>query len=356
MFSEVRRYGFINAKLKTRLSLLLPPDFFARLSRSPNLTEAMILLKDTEYAGAEAAYRTTGDLKMSELSLLSSEIEVLTGIQRHVDGPVKDFVNALILRYETENLKQALRLWFDKTVRGRDISVESGYMLKKPVLSRLPLDAVLGARNFDELVQAFPEGPSRALLLANREKVETTKSLFSVEIALDIRFYRELKDAAACLSDKDRDIINRLIGVEIDLENITRLMRFHYFYKFDPDLISRYSLPGGLRIKPGLLEQTAHSPDEAFSRLAASGYASLSALGTAKSEAGSPFARMELIGGLLDEILKKEISRMLGGDPFTIGIILSYFILKRQEIRRISSILNGVYYRLPEDRMRRLYT
>ena len=355
MFKEVRRYGFINAKLKTRLSLLLGEDFFSRLSRCPNLTEAMILLKDTEYADAEAAYRATGDLKMSELALLSSEIEVLTGIQRHVDGPVKAFVDALILRYETENLKHALRLWFDRTIRQRDIGLESGYLLKKPALSRLPLDAVLAARNFDELIEAFPSGAYRSIIENNRNEVESAKTLFPVEIALDIRFYRELHEAAEPLDAKDRQIIRRMIGVEIDMENITRLMRFHYFYKFDADKISRYALPGGFRVKGDMLSQAADSPDEAFARLSTSGYPSLSALATVKGETGHPFARMELIDGLLEEVLKKEISKMLGGNPFTIGIILSYFILKRQEIRRLSSILNGVYYRLPEERMRRLY-
>jgi len=42
---------------------------------------------------------------------------------------------------------------------------------------------------------------------------------------------------------------------------------------------------------------------------------------------------------------------MLSGYPFTVGIVLAYFVLKRNEMRKVRSILNAKYYKLSEERL-----
>jgi vacuolar-type H+-ATPase subunit C/Vma6 len=48
---------------------------------------------------------------------------------------------------------------------------------------------------------------------------------------------------------------------------------------------------------------------------------------------------MRLIENLLYEILLKEVRKTLAGNPFTIGTIFGYLILKRKETRNIISLL-----------------
>jgi len=45
------------------------------------------------------------------------------------------------------------------------------------------------------------------------------------------------------------------------------------------------------------------------------------------------------IENFLYEILLKEVKTALGGDPFTIGTVLGYLILKRRETKNIISLL-----------------
>jgi len=45
------------------------------------------------------------------------------------------------------------------------------------------------------------------------------------------------------------------------------------------------------------------------------------------------------------------VRRILGGYPFTVGVIMAYFILKGEEIRRIVTLLNAKSYGWPEDRI-----
>jgi len=49
--------------------------------------------------------------------------------------------------------------------------------------------------------------------------------------------------------------------------------------------------------------------------------------------------------------LALEVKKMLAGYPFTIGIILAYFILKANEIRKIMTVLNAKFYNWPEERI-----
>jgi vacuolar-type H+-ATPase subunit C/Vma6 len=62
-------------------------------------------------------------------------------------------------------------------------------------------------------------------------------------------------------------------------------------------------------------------------------------------------ARLTMIERILDEIMRIEVRKILTGYPFTIGIILSYFILKTNEIRKIMTVLNAKFYDWPEDRI-----
>ena len=62
-------------------------------------------------------------------------------------------------------------------------------------------------------------------------------------------------------------------------------------------------------------------------------------------------SRLQLIHRILEEIMKQEVHRILAGYPFSIGIILAYFILKENELKKIRTILNAKKYNLKPQRI-----
>ena len=76
MASPLSKYSFINAKLRARISKILPDETFSQLAKAPFLDEALALLRETPFAGLEEIYSATGDLKQAELELLKNEIEL----------------------------------------------------------------------------------------------------------------------------------------------------------------------------------------------------------------------------------------------------------------------------------------
>ena len=122
MKSPLSKYAFINAKLRTRISMILTDEFMDRPARAHTLLEAIEQFRGTDYQQIETVYDRTGDLKMVEYELFKREIAIHVEMEKYTEGEVLDFVSALTTRYEIETLKQILRLWFDKVVRNRDIT------------------------------------------------------------------------------------------------------------------------------------------------------------------------------------------------------------------------------------------
>ena len=63
-------------------------------------------------------------------------------------------------------------------------------------------------------------------------------------------------------------------------------------------------------------------------------------------------SKLIMIEEILNNTLKNEVKKILSGYPFTIGTVLSYFILKSGEIHKIRTILNGINYGMESERIK----
>ena len=352
MAGLAHKYGFINAKLRARLSKILPDEFTAELARTHTLTEAVQLLHGTDFAVVEEVYDQTGDIKMAEMELARKEARIYLELEDLVKEEVRAIVFALAERFEIENLKNALRLWFDAHIRGRRIDTAAGYLMRDRIHRELDLDAVINAANLEEVVQALGTTPYAAVVAARTAEVLKRQSLFPVEVALDHLFYRQLLAAVEGLQPRDRAIARRMIGAEIDLQNINWLVRFKGFYKLSQDEAMAFAIPAGVNLSPEQVAEAYSSDNPAgiLSSLVRKKYSGLSAMLTPKEYAES-YSRLVMIERILDQILLIEVRHLLAGFPFTVGIILAYFVLKSAEIRRIMTILNAKFYNWPEERI-----
>jgi V/A-type H+/Na+-transporting ATPase subunit C len=348
----VQKYAFINAKLRARISKILPEEVSSEMSRAKSLSEAMEHLRNTDFALVENVFGKTGDLKMAELELARKEVKLYLELEALTKDEVRAIVYALAERFEVENLKHALRLWFDNRVRGRRIDAAVGYLLRDRVHRDLPLDRIVNSGSLEEAAEALAGTPYGELVGRQAEEVARVQSLFPVEIALDHYFYRQLLAAVDGLGPRDREIARRMIGAEIDLANINWLIRFKGFYKLPPERALACAIPEGIHFS---LQDVAKAyamdnPSTVLTELVRHRYPGLGGLLTPK-EATESYARLVLIERILAEILMLEVRHLLVGYPFTIGILLAYFVLKSAEIRRIRTVLNAKFYDWPEERI-----
>ncbi len=351
MAGPLAKYAFINAKVRARISKLLSEETLQQMIRAGSLDEALGLLHDTPFNVLGDSYSTSGDLKLGELALVKNEISVYVTIEKYVHKETRNFVHALLYRYEIDNLKNAIRLFFDRKIRKRSIDETVHYILYDKVNHDLAIDAIVNADSLDDIAKALKSTPYGSIVDDYKERVMQDGSLFRLEVALDHFFYKNLIYQTNSLSKTDRKEALRLIGVEIDLQNVNWIMRFKNFYSLPLDDVLELIIPSGFNLGSELIQDTysVQNVTGILQGVVKKNYPGLSTLLTARVPDSS--SRFLLIDRVLEQIMKQEIQRILAGYPFTIGILLSYFMLKRNEIKQVRTVLNAKQYTISEERI-----
>lgn len=349
MAGHVSRYAYINAKLRARISTMLAESFFERMEEAYSIGDAFVLLKDTPYAGLSEVYDRTGDLKAVELELLRHEVALYRDLGRQGDESVGELVTAIQLRYEILVLKRALRLWFDRVIRGRSIDDALPYLFRDPICYPIDVDAIVAAGSIDDIASTLHKTPYAELMSGAANTVMTKRTLFPVETGLDRLFFRRLLDVLQRLDRRDSEIASKLVGVQIDIENINRLVRFKEAYHLPQEEILADLIPRGYRLSPKIIDSILASQDAGvrIAEILGGEYPELHAVISGARPSAQLPARLLLIERVLEEVLAIEVRRVLAGYPFTIGVVISYFLLAEAETRRLRSILNAKFYGPP---------
>jgi len=351
MAGPLSKYALINAKLRARISQILPDEVFSQMAKAPSIDAALALLRDTPFADLETIYSETGDLKLAELDLLKREIELYRGVRRFLHNSPKKVVDALLTQFEIENLRNAIRVYFDRKIRHRPVDTSIHYVLHEPIIHAIPIDVILNAESFEEIAGVCDGTPYGQIIRKYSPTVEEEQSLFRMEMGFDFYYFSNLIEAIDDLDRRDRATALRLIGVEIDLRNISRIIRFKSFYDLPLDAILKTIIPGGFNLTKGIIDELYRAQNVAsvLQGFVEGKYPGLTALLSAQASGST--ARLVLIQRILDEIRRHEVQRILGGYPFTIGIILSYFVLKSEEIKKIRMVLNAKLYGRAQERI-----
>jgi len=349
--SPLSRYAYINAKLRARISKILASATFDQLAKAPSLDAALAVLRDTAFAGLEGIYARTGDLKQAELELLKTEICLYRDIREYLHANSLQLIDALLTQFEIDNLKNAIRIYFDRQVRERTVDASVHYILHARIIHDLPIDIILNANSLDEIAGVLTSTPYGSIIRRYGHTVESSGSLFRLEIALDHFYYENLEKAIQRLDKRDQTIAIRLMGIEIDLQNISWIMRFKNFYDLPLETVLATIIPGGFNFSKTVISALYRTQNitSLLQGFVKGKYPGLSAL--CDSQATDSDSRLRLIQLILGEIKQHEVKRILSGYPFTIGIILAYFQLKRDELQKIRLVLNAKQYGQPQERI-----
>lgn len=341
--TAVSEYGFINAKLRARISSILTEDFRRGIINTDNIEGAVQFLSNQGFPFASDIWNNTGDIQSLEFEFFKKNIDNYKLIMKHTEGLLKDFTNVLSIKPEIENIKASLRLWYGSRIRKRPVSYRSAYLYKDRIYENIDWDELINAVNYEDIQLVFQNTIYNSVFSAY-SVVDANDRLFEIETALDRLYYRYLFESSNKLKKTDKAIVNDILSTEIDLQNISWLIRYRHFYKIDIKEMGRILIPGGHGLELDSLLKNEDSADSGFSPvdILKKSYPELSALSISDKHHFSGQAL--LFEQLLDETRKRKFSGILLGYPFTIGIILVFFFMSESEQRFISSVLNGKNY------------
>ncbi|MFA4992089.1 MAG: V-type ATPase subunit [Candidatus Omnitrophota bacterium] len=326
---ELAKYAFSNAKIRAMLSNLISPEMFSCLLDSKDVYDLLGALKETQYKDiAEGLSGEIKDLRVIEKLFLKKDIEVYRKAYESLSTRrEKELAALFIQRYELEELKVVLRLWHKKA----PVNAED-YLSGERISFDIDFEKILYSQTIEEIIILLDHTPYKGPLLSAREKFKERNSSFYLEASLDADYYRRLIAAVERLSAGDRAVARKILGIEIDVENINWLVRMSRYYSLGAGEILPWFIQGGDRINKDNVMGLYATNDlsKIMDGIAIGPYVKVRDLAE---------ENVTLIENFLYEILIKEIKRSLGGFPFTIGTILGYFILKRAETRNIISLI-----------------
>ncbi len=349
MSGKLKRYAYINAKLRGRISKITPDDIFLRMAAVSSPEEALQLLSSTSFAEFEAVYTKTGDIKMVEHHIRDREISLYLDLEQRTTGVISAFIGSLSIKFEIENIKNTLRLWFNRIIRKMDI--DRSYLYRRKIQYSIDFDGMIDAASLEEIVAILHNTPYSGIISSNIDGVLTEKRLFKLEMDLDIYFYKQLFATLKKLSNSDSAIAHRILGVEADIQNINMLLRFKRL-KFSLSDINSYFLSHGTNLSRKEIEAaySLSEEQELLTNYLKRSYSGLQSLLSKEKEIG--VSRLYILEKILNKVIQQEIRKILSGPPFTIGILLAYFLLKEYELKKIMMILNAVAYGINENQIK----
>mgnify|MGYP000879927511 FL=1 len=330
MISRVLRYSYVQAKARAMKGALLTPEDWRILLRMKSVGEVLTHLGGTRYAEALSSIQAPAP-GASTVSLALHDD--LFGDYRKLlkAAPAKGaaILQRLLVRYEAENLKTLLRgLW-----QGKSVPETAALLYRLGNLSRLPVDAILGSRDIPNAIKLLAPTPFHTALSHALPRFRAQGSLFPLEVAVDSAAVAHVRSGLRRLGGADRKSAEVLIGMWIDLVNLSWMVRFRHFYDLSPEEVINYILPGGWKL--GLRDLGAAARAGDLPSL-------LAALPSPYREALQPAGQWERIPSLLDEWFIRNLCKAFYRDPFQVRLPLSYLFLKEIEVKTLVSLLSAI--------------
>lgn len=332
MLGELIQYGAVATKVKAMYARRLMPEDFAKIAALHRVSDVAQYLK--EHPGWRGALANFEDPRRTALEatlrryLLDEYMRILFFIGREDRFIVQDRV----LRTEMEQIMLFLR--FARAGRAADYRAELPEVFDHH--SRIRYDMLSQASNYGDMLEAvkntrFYSALSR-LPLGDGGFPDYT----SVEMVMRSHYYRELmKMIDKRYNNKMHDLLKESVGVQVDMINITIIMRVRRFFPEQIDNVLPMLLPVRYKLTPTFVNQlyTAANDAAAEALLRSSPYG--------KVFSSHHYTHIEeYYYQFLYEFNRKLLS---SGTP-TVYTPVAYLNLREVELKNLISLIECVRY------------
>ena len=179
----------------------------------------------------------------------------------HFNGPRDVFFRRWVALYEAKNLKTIFRNLLNQNTNKENLRKR----LYPIPGTTLEYEKILLARNFSEMAEAFSGTPYYKVLLEPLKRIATgeERTLFPLEMALDIFVENNLHKAMKLLSSMEQRLLSPFFSSRVDLLNLYTVYRSIVFYKMPHEEILNRLLQVRYRLQLPQLKLLARAADSA---------------------------------------------------------------------------------------------
>ncbi|RCW62049.1 MULTISPECIES: V-type ATPase subunit [Halanaerobium] len=338
------QYPAVNAKLKALSSSMLKEKDFQKLIELNSVQEAFNYLYNNtyyqkhleEFSGQEI-HRRQLELNLKKSLVLSEDF-----LKKYVSSDLKSFIEHYFKKFEIEDLKIILRTIL--------MDSEESYLTDNLIYidrnKKIDFNNLIQASSYNEIKKVLKNLHYSEILDEFSDQYQKNKNLFPIEMTLDFYYFSELNKLAENFSSKDKKYFEEIIGTHIDLLNIQWVYRIKRYYNLSSGEILNYIIPYHFKVKRKELQNMSqeNKSENLVKHIAYQPYQQL--LEKAIKDENVIFERF-----FLNHIFKK-LQQIKTESFFTISNILAYLYIREYELRDIITVLEGIRYSLPKDRIK----
>jgi vacuolar-type H+-ATPase subunit C/Vma6 len=333
---EAVSYAAANAQVSGLRARLLGDEAWERLVGAASVAETLSLLRDSMYSEAiPQAENKPPDLEAIERGLLGLTADHCRHTMTFIRGPARDMLQVWWGHFELENLKAVLR-GVDQGLEPERIRT---FLIPLGERSNLPWDLLLHERSIPGLVERL-DGTHYVNPARNALHLYTQySSLFPIEVALDVRYYRDIVAATKRLGATDRAAAVRLLGTYLDILNILWAYRYRVYYGLSAEEIVNFTLWHTVHTDVSLIQTIAMGaqPDEIVRRIWSDDRVNLDPL----SEVSSDAEMVPVLEMILLRFWSSLAQAAFQGYRFSLGTVLAYVILQELEVRDLVTVMEA---------------
>lgn len=327
-------YSGLVTKTKAMHGGLLSGEELIRLSEYETVEEIITFLREYgSYAPIYQSHEEIAHRAQVEAVIGDSLYSDYGKLYRFANGQQRKGLEIIFLRYEINVLKDCLR-YACQGEGGKNLSYLNLFFAEH---ASFDTEAVTEAKDMTELLQALSGTGYEAFLRRLQEHPGMTYADYAIQ--LDILYYRLAWKRKDKLKEREmREIYTKVLGTEIDWQNIMLMYRSKRFYGRKTAEIYADMIPIRYRLKKTELKELLETENlEEFVEI----------LGRC-----AYFTERDAVVKLGDEItfrrvMDKTYQKVCQKYPMSLASILLYLYEKENEIDVLTTILEGVRYRIP---------
>jgi vacuolar-type H+-ATPase subunit C/Vma6 len=174
------------------------------------------------------------------------------------------------------------------------------------------------------------------------DRYDAEHSLFPLEVALDLAYWRTLWAEVQQLPGSDRRESTRIIGSLMDMNNLFWAIRYRVYHRLSEEEIINYTLPFGYRVRDEDIRRIAAGEDipAIVERL-------YPEWDDAETLLGEPRRGLPILEIRLERRVMETCREVFIGNPFHIGIPLAFGLLSEMEIRDLTVLIEAKAMGMP---------
>jgi V/A-type H+/Na+-transporting ATPase subunit C len=349
MASGISGYASLNARVRILYSRLLSPAEYAALVDAPDLAALLQHLRATAYGPQLESLREGAPSPRSVVFALRNRLAADDqGLVQTAPDPARRILRQLYRHYELANLKATLRGIAIGSASAADGTLwdrVSQLLFPYGPTTVLPAERMIEASGIAAAVDLLKGTDYAEVLGFALQRFNAEQSLFPLEVALDLHYWRRLWMEAMKLQGLDQRQAMRVIGSLLDMNNLMWAIRYRIYQQLSEEELINYTLPFGYRLRDQDIRAVAAGAD--IGALVTRLYP---ALGDVRPLLDEPKHGLPLLEVALKRRIIQECEAAFLGDPFHVGVPLAYLVLHDFELQDLTLLVEAKQSQMPSNR------